>query len=78
MIATKYSLGVHLDGDCLPEMKETLTYKLKLSLVKNVDREGEIVYGSCPCPSGKGPQGSCEHIAGVCYAQEEFSRHKRI
>ena len=42
VIGTKYTLGVHLDGYCLPEMKKTLKYKLKLSLVKNGDREGEI------------------------------------
>ena len=35
VIGTKYTLGVHLDGDCLPEMKKTLKYELKLSLVKN-------------------------------------------
>lgn len=34
---------VHLRCNCLPEMKKTFTYKLKLSLVKNGDREGEAV-----------------------------------
>ena len=30
----------------------------------------------CGCPAGRGPNGSCKHIAALCYALEEFSRLK--
>lgn len=67
---------VHFRCDCLPEMKKNQTYKLKLSMVKEGENQGEIEFASCPCPAGKGPLGSCKHIAAVCYALEEFSRLK--
>jgi hypothetical protein len=57
-------------------MKKDSIYKLKLSMVKNGNREGEILFCSCICPAGKGPLGSCKHIAALCYALEEFSRLK--
>lgn len=65
---------VHFRCDCLPEMKKNVKYKLKLSLLKSGDHSGEIVYASCPCPAGKGPFGSCKHVAAICYALEEFTR----
>jgi hypothetical protein len=65
---------VYFRCDCLPEMKKNLKYKLKLSLLKSGDHSGEIVYASCPCPAGKGPLGSCKHVAAICYALEECTR----
>lgn len=62
----------HIRCECLPEMKKTFTYKLKLSLSSS----GDIVYASCPCPAGKGPLGSCKHVAALCYALEELKRLK--
>ena len=32
-----------------------------------------VIGAKCGCPAGKGPCGSCKHIAAVCYALEEFS-----
>ena len=57
-------------------MKKDSIYKLKLSMGKSGNCEGEILFSSCPCPAGKGPLGSCKHIAALCYALEEFNRLK--
>ena len=58
---------VHFRCDCLPEVN------VKLSLC-NGEHEGEITFASCACPAGKGPFGSCKHIAALCYALKEFVR----
>ena len=58
--------------NCLPEMKKTMTYKVEMALSES----GDIIYASCPCPAGKGPLGSCKHVAALCYALEEFARLK--
>ena len=67
---------IHFRCDCLPEMKKNLKYNVKLSLCNNGEHEGEIAFASCACPAGKGPSGSCKHIAALCYALEEFVRLK--
>ena len=54
---------------CLPEMKKNVEYKLKIVLRKS---DGKILYASCGCIAGKGPNGSCKHIGSFCYAIEEF------
>ena len=36
--------------------------------------DAHIVYAECGCPAGRGPCGSCKHIAAFAYALEEFSR----
>ena len=55
-------------------MKKNLKYNIKLSLCNNGEQEGKITFASCACPAGKGPCGSCKHIAALCYALEEFVR----
>ena len=30
------------------------------------------------CPAGRGPSGSCKHIAALCYAVEEFSHIHQV
>ena len=54
---------------CLREMKKNVEYKLKIVLRKS---DGKILYASCGCIAGKGPNGSCKHIGSFCYAIEEF------
>ena len=49
---------------CIPEMKKTLQYHIKLILEK----------AECGCPAGLGPSGSCKHIAALGYALEEYAR----
>ena len=65
---------VHFRCNCLPEMKKNVRYNVKLSLCNDGEHEGDIAFASCPCPAGKGPRGSCKHIAALCYALEEFVR----
>lgn len=60
-------------GVCLPEMKKSVLYSINMV----VEQEGgDIVSATCGCPAGKGPHGSCKHIAAMCYALEEFSKLK--
>ena len=56
---------------CLPEMKKTEVYRVELSQDK---MSGDITSALCGCTAGKGPKGSCKHIAALCYALEEFNR----
>lgn len=56
---------------CLPEMKKDLVYDLKLFLYTT---DGAIKVAECKCPAGKGPTGSCKHIAALCYALEDFNK----
>jgi len=58
---------------CLPEMKKSHTYKVEL--IQHIV-SSDIVASKCGCPAGCGPNGSCKHIAAVCYALEEFNRIK--
>ena len=58
---------------CLPEMKKTEVYRVELSQDK---MSGDITSALCGCTAGKGPKGSCKHIAALCYALEEFNRIK--
>ena len=32
----------------------------------------------CTCPAGKGPFGSCKHIAALCFALEDFVKMREI
>ena len=58
---------------CLPEMKKNEVYSVELS--QDVV-SGDITSALCGCTAGRGPKGSCKHIAAVCYALEEFNRIK--
>ena len=63
------SSPLHLRAICQPEMKKNKLYKLNLVL-NSVTLH--IMYASCSCPAGKGPNGSCKHIGAFCYAFENF------
>ena len=65
-----YDKHIYLQAKCLPEMRKDRTYKVVLCMDANVF---DVVGAECGCPAGKGPCGSCKHIAAVCYALEEFS-----
>jgi len=41
-------------------MKKDLIYDLKLCLDTT---DGAVRVAECKCPAGKGPHGSCKHIA---------------
>ena len=54
---------------CLPEMKKNTIYTIRLVLDKN---SADIEYTQCGCAAGRGPTGSCKHIAAMCYVLEDF------
>ena len=62
--------NVYLSAVCLPEMRKDREYKIQVVLSPSA----EILYAEDGCPAGKGPAGSCKHIAAFCYAIEEFVR----
>lgn len=66
-----YDKHIYIQAKCLPEMRKDRIYKVVLCMDANVF---DVVGAECGCPAGKGPCGSCKHIAAVCYALEEFSR----
>ena len=37
----------------------------------------DITGAECGCPVGKGPNATCKHIGGLCYAYKEFSCIKK-
>lgn len=67
------STHYHYRCVCLPEMKKDIQYKICLSVAKAT---ADISSASCQCPAGKGPHGSCKHIAALAYALEDYSRLK--
>ena len=62
--------NVYLSGVCLPEMRKDREYKIQMVLSPSAD----VLFAEDGCPAGKGPTGSCKHIAAFCYALEEFVR----
>ena len=54
---------------CLPEMKKDRVYNITVTIsteTSNVD------LAECSCPAGRGPHGSCKHIAATLFALENF------
>ena len=37
-------------------------------------RKDSVNYAECGCPAGKGPRGSCNHIASLAYALVDFCK----
>ena len=62
--------NIYLNAVCLPEMRKDREYKIQVVLSSS----GKIIFAQDGCPAGKGPRGSCKHIAAFCYALEEFVR----
>ena len=52
-------------------MKKDLTYSLELTITKNMD-------SVCSCTAGRGPHGSCKHLAALCFVVEDFSKVRTI
>ena len=61
--------NIYLTGIVGAAMKKKLNYNLKLKLDFNTS---EIVNSHCECPSGKGPHGTCKHVAAVLIVMEKF------
>jgi len=56
-------------------MKKGLAYSLEMRVKKS---DARIYCAKCGCPAGRGPQGSCKHIAALCYALEDFVKIRSI
>ena len=54
---------------------EQVTYNYKIKLTKET---GEPVNSHCECPAGKGPHGTCKHIAAVLLMLVEFVESGQI
>ena len=54
---------------CLPEMKKDRVYKIKVEISTNAP---SVHLAESSCPAGKGPHGSCKHIAAALFALESF------
>jgi hypothetical protein len=50
-------------------MRKKLMYNYKIRIDKD---NGEVLNSHCECPSGKGPHGTCKHIAAVLYMLHDF------
>ena len=54
--------SVFFSGIVRAAMKKKVTYSLKLKL----NDRGEILNSHCECPAGRGPHGTCKHVAALC------------
>ena len=69
------------NGDCLikanvlPEMKKDKKYLVSTIINQQTN---DVVEAACSCPAGCGPQGSCKHIAALCFCVESFVRARDI
>ena len=52
-------------------MKRKVAYNVKLKLDSG---SGEILNSDCECPAGKGPHGTCKHIAAILQMLDIFVR----
>ncbi|PFX27975.1 hypothetical protein AWC38_SpisGene7302 [Stylophora pistillata] len=65
---------IHKKGECLPEMKKNLKYKLNVTMINSGKQAGEITYACCSTyPAGKGPFASCKHLAALCSSGEKVN-----
>ena len=60
---------LYIKSNCLPEMRKDRVYNVCIGLEKS---SSVIVFAACGCPAGKGPRGSCKHIAALTYSLSEF------
>ena len=50
-------------------MKKDRVYKIKI----NITDLSNVCLAECSCPPGRGPHGSCKHIAATLFALENFN-----
>ncbi|XP_069117170.1 uncharacterized protein [Argopecten irradians] len=65
----KYDGHIFLTGIVGAAMKNKVSYNYKISLNETT---GDPINSACECPAGKGPHGTCKHIASVLLMLEEF------
>ena len=60
---------IHIKGECLPEMKKNLKYKLDVTIINMGEQAGEITYACCsPCPIEQGKDHSPLVNTSLLYA----------
>ena len=60
---------IYLTGIVSAAMKTKVTYNYKLRFH---GQTGDIINSHCECPAGKGPHGTCKHIAAVVLLMDKF------
>ncbi len=63
--------NIYIKSQCLPEMRKDRVYNVCIGLEADCS---DIIYAACGCPAGKGPRGSCKHIAALTYGLSEFCK----
>ena len=69
------------NGECLikanvlPEIKKDKKYAVSATINQQTNN---VVEAACSCPAGCGPQGSCKHIAALCFCVESFVRTRDV
>ncbi|XP_064607957.1 uncharacterized protein LOC135472402 [Liolophura sinensis] len=66
---------VHFSGMVRAAMKKKVSYNYKLRLD---GQSAEILNSHCECPAGKGPHGTCKHLAAVLLMLCKFMQHGEI
>ena len=66
IMITQHDSVLGITCNCLPETKKDGVYKIKINLSTN------SCLAECSCPAGRGPLGSCKHIAATLFALENF------
>lgn len=67
--------NIYLSGVVGAAMKKKIRYSFKL---KMDTKTAEIKNSHCECPSGKGPHGTCKHIAAVLLMLEKFIKGENV
>ncbi len=55
-------------------MKKKVHYSFKMK----INQHGELVNCHCECPAGKGPAGTCKHVAAVALMLTEFKSSGKL
>ncbi|XP_048772140.2 uncharacterized protein LOC125678072 [Ostrea edulis] len=66
---------VFFTGIVSAAMKNKVTYSYKLRLEKE---SGDVLNSHCECPAGKGPNGTCKHLAACMIMLENFIENGEV
>ncbi|XP_014669636.1 PREDICTED: uncharacterized protein LOC106810716 [Priapulus caudatus] len=61
---------IFLTGIVGAAMKKKVAYNYK---IKIAGQTGDVINSHCECPAGRGPHGTCKHVAAVLLVLEKFS-----
>ena len=64
-----------IKANVLPEMKKDKKYAVSSTINQQTN---DVIAAACSCPAGCGPQGSCKHIAALCFCIESFVRARDV